>query len=135
MVQSFFKWVCLNTAKVLQKYQSGLFQDWVEIWKKMFYRNFLWRHAWHNHLKFMFQLVVPVRVFPAGGMGRNPLPKNHKFAHIVIAPVPFLFFDTQVMLILILIEVHYSKSAVFSFEMSNSLLLRFSSTGKKIPQA
>ena len=68
-------------------------------------------------------------------MERNPLPKNHKFAHIVIAPVPCLFFDAQVMVILILIEVQYSKSAVFSFEMSNSLLLRFSPNGKKIPPA
>ena len=43
------------------------------------------------------------------------------FLAVVIAPIPFLFlisyyFETQIMLILILIDVQYSQNVVFSFE-------------------
>ena len=41
------------------------------------------------------------------------------FLAVVIAPVPLLIsypFDSQVMLILILIDIQYSQNAVFSFE-------------------
>ena len=43
------------------------------------------------------------------------------FLAVVIAPVPFFVlishsFETQAMLILILIDVKYSQNAVFSFE-------------------
>ena len=43
-----------------------------------------------------------------------------EFLDVVIAPVPFFFnsysFETQIMLILILIDVQYSQNAVFSLE-------------------
>ena len=42
-------------------------------------------------------------------------PTKTSFLAAVIAPVPFLFFDVQVMLILILIDVQYSQNTVFSF--------------------
>ena len=58
------------------------------------------------------------------------------FLAVNIAPVPTFVlitysFETQVMLLLILIDFQYSQNAVF--EWSKSLLLGFSPSGKKIP--
>ena len=66
------------------------------------------------------------------------------FLAVVIAPVPFLsyfilFAHTQVMLILILINVQYLQNFVFSLvkklEWPKSLLVRFPPPNRKVPQA
>ena len=89
------------------------------------------------------------RVFPTGEMGESPnqqkiclftpphqifilshqksIQPNKKiktsFLAVVIASVPFLIsysFETQIMLILILIDVQYPQNAVFNFEKFSS---------------
>ena len=140
MVQSFSKWVCLNTAKVLQKYQSGLFQDWVELWKKNVQPKFPVKACLAQSPKIYVSTCCSSQGFPCWGVGKKSPPQKsyicwYSYCSCTIFILISYSFDTQVMLILVLIEVQYSKSAVFNFEMSNSLLVRFSPTGKKIPPA
>ena len=74
------------------------------------------------------QTRVEIKVFLAGGMVGDCSHHQPKFAHSV-SHLGFLFsysLDTQVMLILILIDVQYSQKAILSFEKGSNCQNHFS---------
>ena len=81
--------------------------------------------------KFLLSKLLNQQIFiPPSSPPRPPsLPRKKKSISYSL--------DTQVMLILILTDIQYSQKTVFSFEkvriVTKSLLLRFSSPGKRIP--
>ena len=93
---------------------------------------------------YIYIYIYIYRVFPTGWMGESPPPAKNlliscSHSSCTIYVLISCSFETQIMLILTVIDVQYSQNAVFSFENFLNRQNHFSSGShhliKKIPSA